>query len=97
MSDYVSVVTVKGSDGISCMRTAPAWADLKNGDEVMFQTNSHPYEIKGIVIDIATFNRNNEEFRLLRSFVKDNLDMRITKKILYKVFDYEEKEEVANG
>lgn len=97
MSDYVSVVTVKGSDGISYMRTAPAWADLKGGDEVMFQTNSHPYEIKGIVIDIATFNRNNEEFRLLRSFVKDNLDMRITKKILYKVFDYEEKEEVANG
>lgn len=97
MSDYVSVVTVKGSDGISYMRTAPAWADLKNGDEVMLQTNSHPYEIKGIVIDIATFNRNNEEFRLLRSFVKDNLDMRITKKILYKVFDYEEKEEVANG
>lgn len=97
MSDYVSVVTVKGSDGIFYMRTAPAWADLKNDDEVMFQTNSHPYEIKGIVIDIATFNRNSEEFRLLRSFVKDNLDMRITKKILYKVFDYEEKEEVANG
>lgn len=91
MSDFVSVVTVKGSDGISYVRTAPAWPDLKDGDEVMFQTNSHRYEIKGTIIDIANFNRNNEQFRLLRSLVKDNLDLRITKKILYKVIDYEEK------
>lgn len=99
---YISLVTVKGSDGRTYLRTAPAWVDLVPNDQVMIETSDHPYEIRGTVIDVATFNPEGEEYRLMKSFVRgDDIAMKVTKKILYKVYDYtdleEKKEGVANG
>ena len=98
---YISLVTVKGSDGRTYLRTAPAWVDLTADDEVMIETSDHPHEIRGKVIDVATFNPEGEEYRLMKSFVRgDDITMKVTKKILYKVYNYddlEEKGDVANG
>ncbi len=99
---YISLVTVKGSDGRTYLRTAPAWVDLVPNDQVMIETSDHPYEIRGTVIDVATFKTEGEEYRLMKSFVRgDDITMKVTKKILYKVYDYtdleEKKEGVANG
>lgn len=99
---YISLVTVKGSDGRTYLRTAPAWVDLTADDQVMIETSDHPYEIRGTVIDVAAFNPEGEEYRLMKSFVRgDDITMKVTKKILYKVYDYtdleEKKEGVANG
>lgn len=99
---YISLVTVKGSDGRTYLRTAPAWVDLVPNDQVMIETVDHPYEIRGTVIDVATFNPEGEEYRLMKSFARgDDITMRVTKKVLYKVYSYddldEKKEGVANG
>lgn len=89
---YVDVVTVKPAVGPMVMRTAPAWSNLKEGAEVMFEVGEHPYEAKGTVVDVATFNPDGEEFRVLKSFVKSDLDMHITKKVEYSAFKYQEGE-----
>lgn len=98
---YISLVTVKGADGRTYLRTAPAWVDLTADDQVMIETSDHPYEIRGTVIDVATFNPEGEEYRLMKSFVRgDDITMKVTKKILYKVYNYddlEEKGDAANG
>lgn len=98
---YISLVTVKGSDGRTYLRTAPAWVDLTADDQVIIETSDHPYEIRGKVIDVATFNPEGEEYRLMKSFVRgDDITMKVTKKILYKVYNYDdlgEKGDVANG
>ena len=89
---YVDVVTVRLSrgpltNGQLVLRTAPKWSYLTVGTEVMFEIAEHPYEMKGTVEDVATFNVESEEYRLLKSFAKD-LDMHITKRIEYKTYEY---------
>ena len=93
---YVDVVTIKPVVGPMVMRTAPAWSNLVIGQEVMFEVGEHPFEAKGTVVDVATFNPDGEEFRLLKSFVKSDLDMHITKKVEYSAFKYQ-KEGEDNG
>ena len=89
---YVDVVTVKPTTGgAMVMRTAPAWSSLKEGAEVMFEIGDHPYECKGTVVDVATFDPDGEEYRLLKGFARD-LGMRITKRIVYDTFNYKEGE-----
>lgn len=85
---YVDLVTVKTTDGNTILRTAPFSAGLKEGDQVMVEVEGHPFEAKGEVIDIATFNADNEEYTLITNFCKD-AKMKVTKKIIYQemVFD----------
>ena len=103
MADYFSLVTVHGADGRDYMRTAPAWVNLEAGEEVMFQTNEHPYEMRGNVVDIAYFRSDEKEYQMIRNFVKDDITLKITKKVIYKAYTYEneaeaeEKGEEANG
>ena len=97
MYEYADVVSILGEDGKKYLRTAPKWSDIKEGDEVMFQVEADPNEIKGKVIDAATFRTNDEEFRVLKTFVKD-LVLKVTKVIVYKEFTYAEEEGgEANG
>ena len=96
MSEYVYLVSIEGNDGRKYIRTAPLWSNLHEGDEVMFQVEAHPFEIKGTVIDLATFNVNNEEYKMLQTFARD-IDMKVTKKIEYTVYTYEEEGDMANG
>ena len=96
MGNYVDVVTVKPIAGPMVLRTAPAWSHLEEGTEVMFEIGDHPFEAKGTVVDVATFDPNGEEYRVLRSFSKD-VDMHITKKIQYREFAYTKEGEEADG
>lgn len=87
--EYVDVVAVSTPCNGKKLRVAPFRSGLKVGDRVMIEVNYNPWEIQGTVIDIATYNTEREEFKLLRSFVgMDNdgthdLDMRVTKKLEY--------------
>ena len=93
MSEYIDIVTVKGTDGLTVLRSAPPFTHLREGDQVMFESTHNPYEMKGTVIDNATFNKNRDEYRLLKSFASTDIDMKITKRIFYEAFDYGKGEE----
>lgn len=90
--NYVDLVTINGMDGKKYVRTAPSWSYLEEGDEVMFQVEAHPYEIKGHVMAIETVGIGDKTINLIKSFAKD-VDLRITKKISYKEMDYSEYDE----
>lgn len=89
---YVDLVTIKGMDGKKYVRTAPSWSHIKEGDEVMFQVEAHPFEIKGVALFVETFDREGDTARLLRTFAKD-VDLRITKRVSYEEMDYSEYDE----
>ena len=90
MTEYVDVVTVNTPMYGKKLRVAPFRSGLKVGDKVMIEIEFNPWECQGIVEDIATYNTERDEFRLLRSFVgmgKDGsmeLDQRVTKKLFYE-------------
>lgn len=90
--NYVDLVTIDGTDGKKYVRTAPSWSYLEEGDEVMFQVDGHPFEIKGHVMAVETVGIGDKTIDLIKSFAKD-VDMRITKKITYREFDYSEYDE----
>ena len=89
---YVDLVTIKGMDGKKYVRTAPCWSRIEEGDEVMFQVDGHPFEIKGVALFVETFDREGDAVNLLKSFAKD-VDLRVTKKITYTEMDYSEYDE----
>ena len=89
---YVDLVTIKGMDGKKYVRTAPCWSRIEEGDEVMFQVDGHPFEIKGVALFVETFGREGDAVNLLKSFAKD-VDLRVTKKITYTEMDYSEYDE----
>lgn len=106
MSNYVDVVTVSTAMYGKKLRIAPAFSNLKVGDRVKIEVPFNPFEIEGSVYDIAAFNTDREEFRLLRGFVgvneqdKFELDMKVTKKLLIEPIEWgdEDKEgSDANG
>lgn len=90
--NYIDLVTINGLDGRKYVRTAPSWSRLEEGDEVMFQVDGHPFEIKGNVLFVETFHIEGDTVNLLKSFAKD-VDLRITKKITYTEMDYSEYDE----
>ncbi len=104
MSKYIDVVLVSTSMYGRKVRLAPAWSRLKAGDRVKIQVDFNPFEIEGTVCDVATFNTNDEDFRLLRAFAGTNnsdgfeADLKVTKKVLYTdLWPEEEIEEDEEG
>lgn len=99
--EYVDVVTVHTAMYGKRLRVAPFMSNLKIGDKVMIQVDFNPWEIPGTVEDIATFNTEREEFKLLRSFVgltnrtqTMELDLKVTKRLEYfSLWDEDEYEE----
>lgn len=107
MSEYLDVVTVSTAMYGKLLRVAPFMSGLKIGDKVMVQVDFNPWEVPGTVEDIATFNTERDEFKLLRSFVGMTnrtqvmeLDLKVTKKLEYSMLwdeDEYEEGELSNG
>lgn len=98
--EYVDVVTVSTAMYGKLLRVAPFMSGLKVGDKVMVQVDFNPWEVPGTVVDIAEFNTERDEFKLLRSFVGltnrtqvMELDLKVTKKLEYSELWEDEEEE----
>lgn len=90
--NYVDIVSIKGMDDKQYLRTAPSWSRLEEGDEVMFQVDGHPFEIKGHVVALDTISVTDEVLKLIKTFARD-VDLRVTKRITYYDFDYSQYDE----
>lgn len=88
--DLVIVETIIGGDILVC---APGFSGLKEGDSVLFGSGGN-----GGVISVLTVGVKSEvyEFAVKAAGAHDPLP-RITSKVVYEDFDYDEQEEVTNG
>ena len=88
VTTYVDIVTVRTIGKGDVLRTAPFMSGLKIGDEVEIEWGKNDYDTwTGDIIDIATFNVERDEYKLLFGFVPD-MKKRVLKKIIYKELDW---------
>ena len=89
MAKKVDVVTVNVPTRGKMMRIAPCYSHLKPNDDVMIEVDYNPFEIRGRVEDVATWEEDSDAFRQLRLFVGMNeygsheLDLKVTKRLYY--------------
>ena len=91
---YVDIVTVQSDvGGKKFLRTAPFMSHLHVGDRVIVEQEwVDAVEVTLEVIDIATFNTESEEYKLLTNLIPD-AKRKVIKKIIYEEMNYEEGEE----
>ena len=90
---YVDIVTVETADGKRFLRTAPFMSHLNLGDKVVVEYKGKFFDDVTVkVIDIATFNTESEEYKLLTNLIPD-AKKKVIKKIIYQEMEYGEGEE----
>ena len=93
MSHYVDYVAVQTSGRSDLMLVyAPAWSDLKEGDEVVVSTIRGPFP--AVVKCVATVAKDNEPLKSLLMLLADDESVgRVISKVEYRKLTYETEEE----